>query len=257
MKKFLKRVNRGIVLFLLMIVVFIIYVITDTISFRDNKPVVKSVLDNFMTELAVCNVAPEAARSADASVREGAKDAWTKQVEDLTNKYYCYEGKKGDAAIFYYGEPKSQWQNDAKNAVAFVCGAKPEGFVTGCETKLKDNTLKISKCGVNMASAEVSYRYTVSYAGDPQLMIPGGYINMNALTYRASMTKDGEPVDFDRARIDTAVIDLTTSFILKKVDGEWKILYSDYWGWSMVSVTGGDSEESADQEDPDQKGDVE
>ncbi len=252
MKKYLKRVNRGIVLFILMIIVFIIYVIADTISFRDNKPVVKSVLDNFMTELAVCNVAPEAAQSADSAVRAGAEEAWTKQVEDLTNKYFCYAGNK-ESAFFYYGTAKSEWLRNAKNMVSDCCGTKQQGYVLNCDCKMDEKSLKISKSGVNIASVEVTYRYTVAYAGNPSILIPGGYdMRMHHLL---NWYSEDQEATFDRNVQNTAVVDVFTSYMMKKVDGEWKIMYSDYRGWKTVSMTDTGADEDAVK--PDQKGDVE
>ena len=58
MKRFLKKVNRGLVLAGLILIGFVIYIIFDMNSFKKNKPQIAQTLKEYISEIEDVAVTP-------------------------------------------------------------------------------------------------------------------------------------------------------------------------------------------------------
>lgn len=88
MKKFLKNVNRGIVLLIVVVIGFTGYVIYDNASFKANKPAIEKMLQEYCGEIAKLNLLPEEYRDKDADLPQGVMDSQLKQNMELINRYW-------------------------------------------------------------------------------------------------------------------------------------------------------------------------
>ena len=89
LKKFLRRVNRGLLLGGIVLAGFVVFVITDTISFKKNKPVIEDEIKSYVSMLE------------DVGVNKGSDQTSYKEgIDSLINNYWTFSDEKSD--LFYY-----------------------------------------------------------------------------------------------------------------------------------------------------------
>ena len=139
MKKFLRCVNRGLLLGGIVLAGFVVFVITDTISFKKNKPVIEDEIKSYVSMLE------------DVGVNKGSDQTSYKEgIDSLINNYWTFSDEKSD--LFYY----SLNQNEFKNILELnMNDSDPNAYVSKWTAKV--NNIDISKAGPGMRW----YRLTV------------------------------------------------------------------------------------------------
>lgn len=245
MQKFLKRVNRGLVLLILMLVVFVIYVIADTTSFKKNKPELKSIVDAYVTEIAANAVTPEQYRKdSKTTLPKEAMDSLNDASQKLIDKYWKSAPENDFSYLYGFSkdEVASEWKHQPTSDINWHTD---NGYVTKWAPYLNDSSVSIKKSGSNVATVTLSYNIVISYVGNPLVLFPTGAFdaaNMGGYYY----VVDGSGnMNSNVSDTETTVsLDTDLSFTLSKEDGEWKIIYADYHGWSSETVSGDDTEQS-------------
>lgn len=105
MKSFLKKMNRGVALAIVLLAGLIIFFIADNAVFAKEEPMLKDWLEEYLQECEKVNLLPEEYREAGANVPDEVIEAKTQELKDFVEKYFT-EFKRYDNA--YYTSAKKQ-----------------------------------------------------------------------------------------------------------------------------------------------------
>ena len=122
LKKFLRRVNRGLLLGGIVLAGFVVFVITDTISFKKNKPVIEDEIKSYVSMLE------------DVGVNKGSDlTSYKEGIDSLINNYWTFSDEKSD--LFYY----SLNLNDFKNILELnMNDSDPNAYVSKWTAKVNN-----------------------------------------------------------------------------------------------------------------------
>ena len=249
MKNVYKRINRGLVLAGVLLVAFVIYVITDTMQFRKTKPLLKGMAADYMQALCEINVTPEAYRSLEELEKQ---PDYVKSLQDnltgLLNQHWQSVDSIRNHMTYYYGMNRSEVEDGYSSTLKDPAGAY--GYITKMTSALNPAECSVTKCGVNTAQVIVSFDCVVQYVGNPCWFTPAYTYNLfeigGGAGYGSHVMMDTEnPKETDvqerSSDLMSTSITVTYEFTYQLVDGQWKIIYVDDYGWgesSTVIVSG-------------------
>lgn len=221
MKKFLRRVNRGLLLGGIVLAGFVVFVITDTISFKKNKPVIEDEIKSYVSMLE------------DVGVNKGSDQTSYKEgIDSLINNYWTFSDEKSD--LFYY----SLNQNEFKNILELnMNDSDPNAYVSKWTAKV--NNIDISKAGPGYAMVSFDCQIVVEFSGNACIVNPCDAMTVNNYVYY------GEKVPTGLSRIS---IDGYYKMLMTQKDGKWKICMAESYGWDISEITAVDSEEGGNEE---------
>lgn len=221
LKKFLRRVNRGLLLGGIVLAGFVVFVITDTISFKKNKPVIEDEIKSYVSMLE------------DVGVNKGSDQTSYKEgIDSLINNYWTFSDEKSD--LFYY----SLNQNEFKNILELnMNDSDPNAYVSKWTAKV--NNVDISKAGPGYALVEFDCQIVAEFSGNACLVSPCDAMTIENYVYY------GENVPTGLSRIS---IDGTYKATMTQKDGKWKICLVKSYGWNSSEITAVDSEEGGNEE---------
>ncbi len=193
MKRFLKRVNRGIILGAFALIVLIIYLIVDYSNFSKEKSQIKTTLENYISgyyELMEKNDYDGLANHVN--------DTWTsKKVMNASTFWY----DSMENILFVFEDVDNYPKMDDYGQI---------------EHSIKKITVK--KSGPNMAYATIKYSAEVEFGAYGEPIHPFG-------TY-ISYWYDPEQIDENRYVFN---IDYEAEVYLIKEDGQWRLSQSQGW----------------------------
>lgn len=221
LKKFLRRVNRGLLLGGIVLAGFVVFVITDTISFKKNKPVIEDEIKSYVSMLE------------DVGVNKGSDQTSYKEgIDSLINNYWTFSDEKSD--LFYY----SLNQNEFKNILELnMNDSDPNAYVSKWTAKV--NNIDISKAGPGYAMVSFDCQIVVEFSGNACIVNPCDAMTVNNYVYY------GEKVPTGLSRIS---IDGYYKMLMTQKDGKWKICMAESYGWDISEITAVDSEEGGNEE---------
>lgn len=198
MKRFLRKMNRGLILAALILVGVVIFVTVDNASFKRSKPVIQKQVEAYLEEVKRVNLEP-----AEEKVD---------QAKELLEEYWC-DGSNG--MNMSYG------QMSKEEGIAYLKRVKEQG---GDRNQVVDYTdmirsVDIVKNGPGCAKAVVAYEASISFEkeqGDEGYPIYG-------------LQGDGFYLSEVKKEDDKHLnVSYTLSFLLYEKDGQWKISSTDY-----------------------------
>lgn len=221
MKKFLKRVNRGLLLGGIVLAGFVIFVITDTISFKKNKPVIEDEIRSYISMLEGVGVNKG---SDQTSYKEG--------INGLINNYWTFSNEKPN--LFYY----SLNQNEFKNCLEVGMNeSDSNAYVSKYTAKIGE--VNISKVGPKYALASFDCQIVAEFSGNACIVSPCDAMPVNNYVYY------GEEIPKGLSRIS---IDGVYNVLMTEKDGKWKLCLAEKYGWSNSQITAVDDQEGGDEE---------
>ena len=191
MKKFLKTVNRGIILACAAVLCVAAYVIVDNTRFKSEKPKIRQAVETYLEEVKTVNLA--APESRESKTRELLERYW---VEDTVMGYYGF--KKSDM-MFYLDYRKNRMGKDP--------------VITGYTELLKD--IKTVQNGPG--GAKVTAEYSVSLQMDMEDLVYPIY-GINGCDGDFGMS---QPASDGAGVVQNITYDLELT--LRQKDGQWKI----------------------------------
>lgn len=221
LKKFLRRVNRGLLLGGIVLAGFVVFVITDTISFKKNKPVIEDEIKSYVSMLE------------DVGVNKGSDQTSYKEgIDSLINNYWTFSDEKSD--LFYY----SLNQNEFKNILELnMNDSDLNAYVSKWTAKV--NNIDISKAGPGYAMVSFDCQIVAEFSGNACIVNPCYAMTVNNYVYY------GEKVPTGLSRIS---IDGYYKMLMTQKDGKWKICMAESYGWDSSEITAVDSEEGGNEE---------
>jgi hypothetical protein len=221
MKKFSKRVNRGLLLGGIVLAGFIAFVITDTISFKKNKPVIEDEIKSYVSSLEDLGV-----------TQNMDKSSFTSEISDLINNYWTFTDEK--TSSFYYGLNQNEFRN---NLEIMANDAKSNAYVSKWTAKI--GKVSISKAGPGYATATFDCQLVAEFAGNAYLLTPSNAMTTDSYAYYG----EASPTGLSRISIDAQY-----QATMTKKDGKWKICLVQDCGWNSSEITPISSEEGGNEE---------
>lgn len=224
MKK-LRNLNRGVILFIVLIIGFVGYIVYDNVRFRKEKPAIEKTITEYYEQIGEMNLLPKQYRKLGEPV---PKEVIQKKIADnnklidqywtknLGNDYYTKEEMKTELKRLFENQQSGNYKiQDA------TCGVK----------KVSD----IKKTSPNGASAMVEYFLSLELPQNAEFYNGSGWLN----TVDGYLPENGN----DTSTIGTYQTTITLELEMTRVRGEWKISST---GTSYSSSRGGFTPHSDD-----------
>lgn len=141
MKKMLKKTNRGLLLSGIVLVVLVVYISYDYISFNSQKEKIRSMITNYYNEAYEINTSFTT-----------FSDSEKKDAQNLIEKYWC----EGSNTLF---EPTTK-SIMLKNIDELFSKSSQNSSITDAKTSVK--SMKIQKSGTGYASVTAAFSTSVS-----------------------------------------------------------------------------------------------
>ena len=212
MKKFLKRVNRGLLLGGIVLVGFVVFVITDTMSFKKNKPVIEDAVRSYVEQLG------------NTAVTKGiTKDEIKKNIDSLINNCWTFSEK----------EIGGMNQSEYKNSLELVTEDQDEGaYISKWTASISD--VSISKAGPGYAIAQFDCQIVAEFVGNAYFVTPGDISPMEIYD------NYGEGIPEELSQIS---LDGTYQLTMVQENGKWRVAGTESYGWHSCNITSADSGE--------------
>lgn len=200
MKRFLRKMNRGLILAAVVLVGVVIFVTVDNARFKHSKPVIQKQVEEYLEEVKRVNLEPGEEK--------------VDQARKLLEQYWC-DGSNG-MDINYSRMAKEE-------GLSYLKRVKEQG---GDRKQVLDYTdmvrsVKIVKNGPGCAKAMVEYEASIGFEkelGEDGYPIYG--LQGDGYYFFGSVKKEE-----DGKRLN---VSYTLSFLLYEKDGQWKISSADY-----------------------------
>lgn len=221
MKKFLRKVNRGLVLGGVLIIGTTIYIIADLKNFEKEKPIVEQRVTEYTQAVAKFNITPEKYREYNITIGTEDSQKISADWQAILDEYWI-DKKVPTDDIFYSYDDKSYLEEN----VSFYIEDKQRGYVTDISIDLTD--CKIKKDGPN--AAVMNCIANIYYVGleNSGIFTPGGY--------NSHYTYFDNESPIEPKLMQTTFSEEITFFLEKKSDG-WKITKSETYGHMDVNVS--------------------
>lgn len=208
MKHIYKRINRGIVLGVVLLVGLAAYIWKDETDFQKETPVIQQTVTSFMEETCASSVSDTEHQNFNSVLTKSQQEQQLKKVNSLIDKYWIDSDDENALT-------KSRLLEQVKGMVTE--NSKGNGYVQKCTVKL-NGTPEVKKSGPSLASVETEYIVVMEYAGDPNFLVGSRVMSPNQFSGRG---KSGDSSDQSKKRFNIS-FNMTTQ--LEKVNGTWKIL---------------------------------
>lgn len=226
----LKRLNRGIILAIILFLLLIIYIIFDTISFNSSKPDIESLIQNYVLEIEDISVTPTKYQNVSyeplpTEIQNEIKD----KIDTIANKYWA------EPISNVWGFNKLEFIN--LKGEMFTKERREYwglGYVKKCKHNISSK-IKMIKTGPNTAGITFSMEVTYEYAGNPHFItMVYGNANKEFLTqqYYGKQKKIEKPTDelyLTKLKFENIGI------IMAKEKGVWKIREITGWHQNILN----------------------
>lgn len=220
MKSFFKRVNRGLILAAVVLIGFIIFVISDTISFKKCKPEIENAVAEYTDSLAEC------------AVTAASEEEFSKKTEDMLAKHWCSDKISEGNGLFYMTN-LSDMRNELKT-VGNETYSQTQNIGNVTKWEARPYSFQIKKSGTGVAMVDFSCDITAEFTGDPYLITPSEIMKVSDFLYDEYKTSS------DSMKI---TLSLYIEIKMRETSDGWKICRSQSWGWQEPQLTIIDSSE--------------
>lgn len=212
LKKMWKTSNRGLILGLILIVILVIYVSVDKITFNKEKPIIEETLNTYVKELV------EVIQTDEEFITSGSK--WTSDsLNELKEEYQTVLNKYWTST--FYVDSNYSWGQQSLAASKLVLNDLFESqppmdseYISNVTYRITD--LKITKNGPSGAKVTFDLQYTFEYQGNITFFGFDGNINRpNDYYWTDTPSESPEKHGFNGS--------YRLSYDLLREKGEWKI----------------------------------
>ncbi|MGN0621882.1 MAG: hypothetical protein ACI4I9_08445 [Porcipelethomonas sp.] len=234
MKRFLKKVNRGLVLGAVVLAGFIIFVVCDTNSFKKTKPQISTMVEEYLSEMETIAVTPGNLQNFDSKSKDDAAEI-ENSINGIMSKYWTVE--KNTESDFYDGAAREDFKSmlmyqfdnhDFDNSGI--------GYVT--KWSAHPTNIDIHKSGPGYAEVEFDCEIVAEFAGNPFLVTPGYVLPVLDMNYGEAEYSE---------KLSKITVNGEYAFTLKKQDDKWEIIYADWYGWDSSISSADEGMEGIDE----------
>lgn len=238
LKKFLKNMNRGIALLVVVIIAFVGYVVYDNTSFKKETPQIEALMEEYFGKIPNMNLLPEAYRTYGKAVPKSVIDEKIKENDKIIDQYWTEKKLTG-----YYGSDKADIKQQLKETIHSMQSG--DGVILAAELGFKEVS-KIQKTSPTTADVEVTFYSSFDAIGN--CMVYNGTYPEPIIYSAGYYSKEGEEVQDGKAR-NYKTTDIRMEFTLAKTADGWKIAatsggYSS--GGGSVTIIGEDTSDGTE-----------
>ncbi|MGN0580086.1 MAG: hypothetical protein ACI4JE_04365 [Ruminococcus sp.] len=222
MKLKIKKINRGLLLGAVLIIVMIFVIIADNRRFKKEKTDIEKTISDYASELSQWSVTPQKYQNSSVNYSPEDKQKLISGFSDFTDKYWT---SADSMPLNFYGNEIGDFRNSIKELV----NDEYEDYITDMSMSVRN--IKVGQDGPNGAKVNCTIDIIVSGTSECAYISPGGYDNVynegNGL-YKSNIESE-------------------CTFYLERVSGMWKITGCESYGWNSQSVLLSDGEESGEE----------
>lgn len=220
MKKFLKRINRGLLLGGIVLAGFVVFVIVDTVSFKKNKPVIQDALQSYISDFE------------NAGVYSGNdKKTFTDNTNMLISNHWTFTDEEFSGNLYY-----AYNQEEYKNMISFAL-SDSEDNASVSKYSAKVSNVDVSKAGPGYAIVSFDCQTVAEFNGNACIITPGDAMTASQYAYY------GEDIPTGLSKMS---LNGTYEAVMAEKDGKWRICYVNSYGWdtqiTAVNEEGGNEE---------------
>ena len=205
-KNVLRRVNRGIVLGILLIVGLSGYLVVDSIAFEGEREVIRDVIEGYMEELPSMILLPESYREIGTEIPDSVIDDKMKENGAILDKYFSTNAPM-------HGGVDARRSAESDFLVGFRENQGNGGRISSYETDLV-SVNRITKHGSSLVTVEVVYRVVAT--ATTQAYVYDGFLSVVNYSF-GGMALDEEDMSFS-----TYTSEITCTYRMTKQNGVWK-----------------------------------
>ncbi len=187
LKRFFKRMNRGIALLIITVIAFSGYLVVDAIAFEGQKDSITEFITTYIEEFPQMNLLPEEYREAgkEVSEEEVAEDKKQENLDFINSYWLKVENNNG----YSWGDIEHMKNYVIDDLYENHILAQTQGVVLESEANVQSVT-DIKKLSSNSIQTTVKYSIVVNVIGN------GGYYNggydVQYGEYNYEMTEDAD-----------------------------------------------------------------
>lgn len=208
MKHFLKRVNRGIVLGAVLLIGLAVFIWQDELAFQKETPAIERTVTEYLETCAKANVFDTGLQKIGAAMTQQQQSDKLQEFNKILDRYWTETDSNR-------GMGKSTLAGQLKDAVSE--NSKGKGYIQKCTVKL-DEAPKVTKSGPGSATVEISFTFTIEYAGIPSYFV--GYYPSSVDRMSGKEPNAGEAADPTRKRMTS---NIGFQVEMEKSGSAWKI----------------------------------
>jgi len=217
MKSFLKKMNRGVALAVILLIGLIIFFIIDSVTFAKEEPALKDLLEELLDDCVKINLLPEEYRKPGAEIPDGVVEAKTQEFKDFVEKYFT-EYKRVNSPYYYSTRAglltRAEFMFESNNSSGY--------FIKDIEYSLVSIS-GIQKQSTNAVRISFKVNMKVSASYNAQ------YIFLTSIQSHGFDRYSDNNQARDEIKSESMEYDFT--FILFKINGKWKIAESQDYGY--------------------------
>jgi len=219
MKHFFKRVNRGIVLGVVLLIGLAVFIWQDEVGFQKETTAIEHTATSYMEAMGKVNTFDTDFQKIGATMTTAQQTDKLQEITKIIDQYWAESDSQN-------GMSKSSVLVDLKDMV--TQNSKGKGYIQKFSAKL-EGTPTVKKTGPSSASATTSYTVVLEYAGSPRAFL-GGYSES-----MSNFSGGGKEPSTDTTAIATRkrlTINIQTNYELERIGGTWKIVTTNGGGGS-------------------------
>ena len=231
MKKFFRRVNRGLVLGAIALVAMVTYLVVDAAMFSRHFDDIKKTIDDYALVHTEINILPKKYLTVDSKSTQAERAELVEQRFAIANKY-----RKPQSSLWDYARISLERTVDSRLTLNETNKFEEHGIVFKCAAAV-DPSFKIRSGGPGMASIrELKVTFTAEYVGNPAIYAFGTSFSPEEQGWQygygyVTSVKEESVSETDMTTIKKIVITMTFYDLTAERSGDtWKI--SDSSGWS-------------------------
>jgi len=216
MKK-LKKINRGIVLGIILFIIMTIYIIIGNIRFQKEKPLIEETIRNYISDFDHLNITPEEYRSSDKNLCREFEADYSERLSSVADRYWTID--QSFHHVYRWAVSKSQLCSSTNSLNRYT-----GNYTTDFSSSASDFIIIRDSVQTAVVVCKVSsiYKGHISSADNEMK----NYYS-SELLYLISPAGDNL-YQFDAHINDDTIssdLEITVTFTLKRTNDGWKILY--------------------------------
>lgn len=210
MKHLYKRINRGIVLGVVLLMGLAVFIWQDESNFQKETPAIQQTVTSYMDAVSKINTFDTQYQKIGTTVPKSVQVEKQQAVTKVIDQYWV-ESEANNVIL------KSSLLDQVKTMV--TDNSKGAGYVQKFSVQINGKPT-IQKDGPGSAKEEVQFNVVIEYAGSPSVLL-GEYVT--PVSQFSGYGKRGSSVTAADTTRKRYTLNMQTTVQLEKVGGTWKI----------------------------------
>jgi hypothetical protein len=209
MKHFFKRVNRGIVLGVVLLIGLAVFIWQDESNFQKETPAIEKTVTSYLDTLSKINTFNTSLQKIGATMTTEQQTAKLQEFTKTIDQYWAESNVQNRAT-------KPELLMQMKEMVSQ--NSKGNGYIQKFTVRV-NGTPTVKKTGPSNATARVDYTIVMEYAGSPYYFDGDFMTSVSRFSGKADSAETKKDATLKRYNMGQ-----NSSFELEKIGGTWKII---------------------------------